>query len=260
MSHSIAKARGWRIALGALALLPVGLTVATTACLHHHDCPVAGVTSCDPNYPNSYTICSTNEDTSTTLYRYPCSTGVTCDPKVGRCAPKELGEPCSADNNCNPTLRCESGVCLGPTAEETARCTSAPVLVDVPAPGASVEVEVPVDDELKPTVQRMMRRDCDAKDASVSRFGRAGFLRLNPGRTSLLTIAVLGDTNQVALIAVLENCVAIYGAGAFLNRCASHYPEEISGGIGAPEALLLVALTSDSGATSVRLRLGTGAN
>lgn len=245
------------LSLVAIVMVPF-LATAPSACATQ-DCPTPGATSCSTDSPNSYTICQQNEGGGTALYTYACPAGVVCEPSVGRCRPKELGEACAVDNNCLGTLRCEAGACTGPTADEIARCEAAPVLADVPSVGSTVEVDIPIDGSLSATTQRILRPVCDVRDSSASMFDRAGFIRFRPQRIASLSIEYDGELRDFGPIDE-RACSSLYAIGNLSAQCVTRSPGRILVSVGPPETVFFIALTTTapSGATA-RFRF-TGVN
>lgn len=161
--------------------LVAGTAMALTLGSLQGACTMGNWRECEPHGPvcigpTTLQACTTGEG-STHYVTTECEEEqkcVTSSSGFSQCQGALEGESCRTDVGCWHTLRCDEGICHGPTAADVARCETGPLVV-VPDDGSEVVVDVPLTTSTDPD-QTVGLRYCNPLPAGT--VVAEGFLRV----------------------------------------------------------------------------------
>ncbi|MBX3227426.1 MAG: hypothetical protein KIT84_13815 [Labilithrix sp.] len=251
------------MALAARVLSYVTVASIIVACWPNggEDCSAPGTPAVCTG-PSTFERCIRNEGGGTTLLQLSCPDRWQCregSARIDPCFGGAVGEACQSDEHCEQNLRCESETCAGPTAEEIARCESAPTIT-LAADGAAVEVDVPLSDDTAVLV-RTKRPNCrETLDGGIPQYGRIGFLRVNGDFADADPIRIEYPSSGVgAIVAALDSirCADLYDRLRLGRQCFAGPRTEtfrvLSQGSGS--TTLVIALEPSATELGIRLQV-----
>ncbi|MBX3227887.1 MAG: hypothetical protein KIT84_23030 [Labilithrix sp.] len=204
---------------------------------------------------NSYQVCSYGEGVKRSRVEV-CPSGRLCNPAsrgVTPCDGAPVGATCEGDAICADNLRCVSGVCAEPTAEQRSLCAAA-TTIDVPDDGSAIEVDLPFDTDAS-LANLIARPECPGPDGGSTFDGQQLVrVRLSPAQRALaLRIELQDEAAALAITAIA--CANLY-APATTGLCVPFASPSLTLGLESQtELVLLLARRVGYAPSAARLKL-----